>query len=250
MKLNLKAHSDLRGHHNNRAQVDTKSARVAQKCSFCLGTEANITQRVSWMREDAHSSCPGRTKSTTLPCPSPHVATHQNPMPSRRFHVECQVVCSPRKFFVLLLQYLYRSPPGGQRHPILRELSCACEWVKAGLGNLTGPTSKPVAEAWDSLQRRVLLYFGRTMFVFASYRIVAVQVWYVQGRSRDDPSIDLPLLGAFAVMLMVSTFPCFRTRMAMDLVFWLLQFLSFISMLLARTDHMFQVLLLTPGRTT
>mmetsp|Transcript_47671 Transcript_47671/g.111600 ORF Transcript_47671/g.111600 Transcript_47671/m.111600 type:complete len:547 (-) Transcript_47671:108-1748(-) len=154
------------------------------------------------------------------------------------------------KLFVLLLQSLYRSPcQGGERNPVMREVwrGCkrGCNWVKTSLGHLAGPTSKPIAEAWDSLQRRLLLYFSRSIMVCGMYRIIAVQVWYFQGKSRRHPSVDLPLLGSFAVLLMVSTFPCFQTRIAMDILFWLLQLLSIVSMLLAQPSDTTQVVVLT-----
>eukprot|EP00439_Symbiodinium_sp_Y106_P013730 s2924_g1.t5 len=157
------------------------------------------------------------------------------------------------KLFVLLLQSLYRSPcQGGERNPVMREVwrGCkrGCNWVKTSLGHLAGPTSKPIAEAWDSLQRRLLLYFSRSIMVCGMYRIIAVQVWYFQGKSRRHPSVDLPLLGSFAVLLMVSTFPCFQTRIAMDILFWLLQLLSIVSMLLAQPSDTTQVVVLSPAK--
>ena len=149
----------------------------------------------------------------------------------------------------MLVLQLHRRPPEGKgRCPLIREVHRMYSWVTAGLGRLARPPNKQVARAWNSLQQRLLLNFSRLVLVMGMYRITAVQVWYIQGRTRDHPSMDLPLLGSCLVLLIVWSFACFRTPLAMDVIFWLLQTLSFASMLLAQQSDVIGVVVLLLGQ--
>ena len=149
-----------------------------------------------------------------------------------------------------LLRYIYHCQgDGSQGKELSRIYNAIYRWVKGGLGSLAGPSNKPGAEVWDSMQQRLLLYFSRFILIMGMYRIVTVQIWYIQGRERDHPSIDLPLLSSFFLLLMVWSHPCFRSRIAMDLYFWLLQILSITAMLLAQQKDVMEVVVLPPAST-